>query len=170
MPPEVPDIRDIKPPVEMPAFLWWILIIVVVSAVAWLVYFLYRRRPAPVMRPVQVPARSSWETALEHLENLHHKHYPEAGLFKQFYSGLSDIVRRYLEDRFAIRAPEMTTEEFLNYAKTSAALNDGQKELLKDFLNRSDMVKFARYVPAVHDAQANFDSAKKLILETKNGI
>ncbi len=169
MQPYFTDIRDIKPPVEIPAVFWWALIVLGLLALAGLAYVVQRRKQkaAPA---VLAPARPPWEIALERLEDLRHQHYPDAGLFKPFYSGLSDIVRHYLEDRFALQAPEMTTEEFLNHLQNSPALNAGHKELLRDFLNGSDMVKFARHVPTVKDAQANFDQANKLILETKDGI
>ena len=164
------DIRDIKAPVEIP-LAWWILIFILVLTIAGAVYFFYRRRRRPaVPKRIPVPVRLPWEIALERLEDLHHKHYPRAGLFKLFYSELSDIVRHYLEDRFRIKAPEMTTEEFLSDVKTSPALKEEDKESLKNFLNGSDMVKFAKYTPTVNDAQANFDLAKKLILGTKDGV
>ena len=104
------------------------------------------------------------------MEELARQHYPEEGKFKLFYSGLSDIVRHYLEDQIHIKAPEMTTEEFLNSLKNSSALKFEHKQVLKDFLNGCDMVKFAKYRPDAHDAQANFNLAKKLIEETKDGI
>ncbi|MBI4309916.1 MAG: hypothetical protein HY591_06255, partial [Candidatus Omnitrophica bacterium] len=79
-------------------------------------------------------------------------------------------VRHYLEDRFQIKAPEMTTEEFLNLVKTSPALKEEHKRILRDFLNGCDMVKFARHEPTVEEAQANFDLARQLIEETRDGI
>ena len=165
------DIRDVKPPVDMPVDLWWLLwVMAAVAVIAALFYFFYRRHKPPLKPSVIVPARPAWETALERLEDLSHQQYPRQGMFKLFYSGLSDIVRHYLEDRFHIKAPEMTTEEFLNFVKTSAALKDGHKQILRDFLNGCDMVKFARHESSAHEAQANFDLARKLIEETRDGI
>ena len=165
------DIRDVKPPVDMPVdigWLWWVA--AAAGIMAALVYFFYRRRKPALKPPVIVPARPAWEIALERLEDLSHKQYPRQGMFKLFYSQLSGIVRHYLEDRFRIKAPEMTTEEFLNFVKTSAALKDGHKQILGDFLNGCDMVKFARYESSAHEAQANFDLTRKLIEETKDGV
>ena len=117
-----------------------------------------------------MPLRAPSEIALEQLEALYQKHYPAAGLFKEFYVILSDIVRHYLENQFGIKAPEMTTEEFLVFAQNSTLVSDEQKIFLKEFLNGCDMVKFAQHLPTVNEAKANFDRAKKLITETSHGI
>jgi len=80
---------------------------------------------------------------------------------------VSDITRLYMENRFNIHAPHMTTEEFLYYLGVSGHLNDTQKSSLKDFLNSCDMVKFAKYAPTIKEALNNFGCAQKLIDETK---
>ncbi len=164
------DIKDIHLPVEFPLWGWITIAIILALIITAVVFWLIKRKKPIVPQAPIVPVRSPSEIALAALEDLHHKHYPAAGLFKQFYITLSDIVRRYLEDRFSIKAPEMTTEEFLIYAQSSTLLTDAQKQFLKDFLNGCDMVKFAKHLPTVNEAQANFDLAKKLITETSYGI
>lgn len=164
------DIKDIRPPVEFPFWGWILIAVAIMITLAALAWWLQRNRKPKIIQAPVVPQRPAHEIALEQLENLSHKHYPEAGLFKDFYFHLSNIVRHYLENRFGIKAPEMTTEEFLLFAHTSTLLTDVQKQFLKDFLNGSDMVKFAKHLPTVNEAKANFDLAKKLILETSHGI
>lgn len=164
------DIKDIRLPVEFP--LWgWLLIGLGIAVIVTALFFwlLKNKKPKAILVPA-VPARPPSEIALEQLEDLHHKHYPTAGLFREFYGVLSDIVRHYLENQFGIKAPEMTTEEFLVFAQNSTLLTDAQKQFLKDFLNGCDLVKFAKHLPTVNEAQANFDLAKKLITETSHGI
>jgi hypothetical protein len=63
---------------------------------------------------------------------------------KTFASAISDILREYIEAEFAIRAPELTTEEFLLEARTHDDLRGGFSEQLKAFLNLVDLVKFAK--------------------------
>ena len=65
-----------------------------------------------------------------------------------WYVAVSDIVRDYVAERFGIRAPEMTTEEFLGHARTSTAITPRHRDLLADFLARCDRVKFADHRPA----------------------
>lgn len=166
----MPDIRDIKPPVEIPLYVWVLIALAVAGIIAAAVYFFYRRRKKTVPPPAAIPVRLPWEIASDRLLALSRKKYPEQGMFKPFYSELSDIVRHYLEDRFHIKAPEMTTEEFLNFVKTSAALKVEYQQAFRDFLNGCDMVKFAKHEPTVNEAQANFDLTVKLVEDTKDGI
>jgi hypothetical protein len=85
---------------------------------------------------------------------------------KDFYSTLSDIVRRYLEDRFRLRAPEMTTEEFLLVTSRDGRLAAGHRRLLGDFLTESDLVKFARHVPTLSDGERAFEAARRFVTDT----
>jgi len=63
-------------------------------------------------------------------------------------------VRRYLEDRFRLRAPEMTTEEFLQAAQQNPQLPREHRSSLGRFLTEADMVKFARHIPELEEAGA----------------
>ena len=107
------DIRDIKPPEDVP-FNWWPVLVggaVLVGLVGLglaLSYFLNRFRRAAVL-----PPRPAHEVAIEALSHLRAKRLPQAGQFEAYYIALSAIVRTYLEDGLRVRAPEMTTEEFL---------------------------------------------------------
>ena len=73
---------------------------------------------------------------------------------EEFYTRLSDIVRRYLEGQLGLRAPERTTEEFLYEVSRDHALSAEHKELLGAFLQESDLVKFARFRPGADDMTA----------------
>ena len=66
-----------------------------------------------------------------------------------------------------MKAPEMTTEEFLFSLKNSGGLSITHKNLLKEFLNLCDAVKFAKYGPTEKEISQSFDIAKAFIDETK---
>ncbi|MBI5741961.1 MAG: hypothetical protein HZA16_14750 [Nitrospirae bacterium] len=122
-----------------------------------------RKKPENIITPL----RPAHETALEALRDLMNKNYLNAGKAREHYFELSDIVRHYVEDRFQLRAPEMTTEEFLLTLQDSNTLNVAQKTILKEFLSHCDMVKFARYLPDEEETEASYESAKRFIEETK---
>jgi len=162
------EIKDVKPPVYLPD-LWWLLwIVLALIVIAGVIYFLIRYKKVPKVPKVplvlELPA---WEKAYNQLEALRLENLLDKGLFKEFFTRVSDIARYYMEDRFKIHAPHMTTEEFLYYLGISGHLNDTQKAALKEFLNSCDMVKFAKYAPTTTEAWKNFDCARKLIDETK---
>lgn len=160
------DIKDIKPPVYFPSDYLPLVMIVVLCALAAAAFFVNNliRKKIPEKPPI--PKKTAYEIACESLEALKAKGLIRLGKIKEYYVELSLIVRRYLENKFNIKAPEMTTEEFLDTAKQSDELSAGHKELLKIFLSHADMVKFAKYGPNVKEAEGSFLAAKTLIDET----
>jgi len=157
------DIRDIKPPVEIASgweWLWWTL---AALALAGIIYAAIRLRAAKRGRPqiaVVIPpherARRKLEAALDLFDQP-----------KPFCILVSDAVRLYLEERFGLRAPDRTTDEFLDELKRSDALTPPQKESLEQFLSACDLVKFARYEPGRPELELLYKSALRLIEETE---
>src|SRR3954466_1400067 len=145
-PPPAPgtnDIRPIKPPVEIfdpwAALAWTGGILILAAALASL--FIWLRKRQQTIRSIPVPphvrARDRLNAALAMI------HDP-----RPFCTEVSDAIRRYLEERFNLRAPERTTEEFLRDLQRAHELSQEQKLWLAEFLERCDLVKFARFEPA----------------------
>ena len=78
--------------------------------------------------------RPAHEIALAQLERLKMQYQIRSGKIKEYYVQISGIIRHYLENRFKLRAPEMTTEEFLIHVRDYSQFADGHKALLKEFL------------------------------------
>ncbi len=165
--PQATDIRDIKPPEEVP-FDWRpyglaAAVVAAVGALGWgFFYFLNRPRHQYV-----VPPRPPHEVAAAALNRLRARHLIDAGKFEEFFVQLSTIVRRYLEDGFHVRAPEMTTEEFLAAAASDGRLIAAHRRLLAEFLSQADLVKFARHFPTLKDSEAAFEAARRFVEETQ---
>ena len=166
--PNATDVRDIKPP-ENPPIDWrpyWLLAgaAAALALAAFVVYRLWRRPQRAALGP---PPRPAHEIAHDELARLRARALPEQGAFKEYYSALTSIVRTYLEQRFRVRAPEMTTEEFLMVtARGGGALTSGHRALLADFLGESDLVKFARHHPTLGDAERAYIAAARFVDET----
>lgn len=159
------DIHDIKPPVEIPsgwAWLWWTLAAVaVIALLVWLWHWWRKQRaqtPAVPVIPPHIRARKRLTAALDLIEDP-----------KPFCTTVSDIVRVYLEERFSLRAPERTTEEFLQELQTSRLLTEAQKQTLGEFLANCDLVKFAQVEPLQPELQALHGIACRLVEETEPG-
>jgi hypothetical protein len=99
--------------------------------------------------------RSAYDEAIAKLAALETRGAPSSDATDAWFVELSSIVRSYLERRYDIRAPELTTEEFLQEASHALALTTEHRSLLSQFLERCDRVKFAGYRP---DAQESIDS------------
>jgi hypothetical protein len=160
------ELRDIRGPVALSPDPWpWLILgLVLVAVIVWVVLFRTKR---PGWKAPVIPPRPVWEIALEGLGQLEKSRFLAEGRFKEYYSSLSGIVRAYIEARFEIRAPEMTTEEFLIFTYASEKLNDKQREFLGELLQSSDMVKFARFVPSMDHARNNLRLARTFIEETR---
>lgn len=157
------DLRPIKPPVPLPnpwAWLGWGLALALLAgAVAGWLWWRRKRRatppPAPVIPP-HVRARQRLARALAYLSDP-----------RQFAFEVSDTVRWYLEERFDLRAPERTTEEFLVELQDSPVLSPDHKASLAQFLQSCDLVKFARYEPNEEALRQLHESACRLVEETR---
>ena len=93
------------------------------------------------------PQLTPYEIAQRDLNALLAERLPEAGEYKRFYQRISAILRDYLENRFGVKAPRLTTEEFLRLLTSTPELVREHRELLQKFLTACDLVKFAAQVP-----------------------
>jgi hypothetical protein len=165
LPLEELDLRDIKAPVSPPAApwpLWWIAagVVIGLSLGTYLFRALNRRR-TPAER-----AALPHETALARLAALRDGSMLGDSRLEEFYIELSTIVRSYLEARFSVRAPEMTTEEFLQAAHGGSALTGEQRGSLQVFLTEADLVKFARAHPDASEAERAWMAAEDFVTAT----
>ncbi len=157
-----PQFHDIKPPLEIVTLGTWlgrIAAAVVLGALLWLGWWLWRRRKPRTARAHMVSpderARTRLNAALALLE------HPE-----RFCTAVSEITRAYLEERFGLKAPDQTTEEFLAGLPKNAELDERHKESLAGFLTGCDLVKFAKFEPARSDLEALHAAALDLVLQT----
>jgi hypothetical protein len=159
------QLRDIKPPVEIPsgwAWVWWTLAILATTAVLVWVWRYWRAQRAQIptvpIIPPHVRARQKLQEALALIAQP-----------RPFCIMVSDTIRWYLEERFSFRAPERTTEEFLYELQGTDLLTPDQKTSLGEFLQSCDLVKFARYEPGEPELRDLHDSALRLVEETEPG-
>ena len=108
--------------------------------------------------------------AYEQLEKIKKEDLPGHGMIKEYYSRVSNAARHYLENRFGLRAPEQTTEEFLYDMSSTDYLTVRQQDLVGEFLNECDLVKFARYGPTENEIERVYSAAVKLIDETRRDL
>ncbi len=159
------EIKDIAGPQELPREFPWpfvIVGIVLVCGILAVVLFKLRKKKRRV-----IPLPAAHEIALLRLQRLLDRKLAEQKMYREFTIEVSDILRRYIEDRFALRAPERTTEEFLIEAGSGLEVDDEKKEMIEQFLVHCDMVKFAHFQPTEKDVQRTFDSCRDFVIATE---
>jgi hypothetical protein len=134
-------------------------------ALLWYVQQHARRRAAMRVEPAPPPGLR----ALERLERLRGQDPAGASEIDAYYVEASSLVREYIVERFNVRAPEMTTEQFLASRETARALEASQCNLLAEFLAQCDLVKFGRHMPTDPDRVKLLDAAERFLTETQAG-
>jgi len=160
------ELRDVKPPVEYP-FDRRVLIVfcLTLSGAILAAAYYFNKRKKSVKKVIK--ELSPWEKAYWELDQLGKNKLSLDLSFEAYYVKLSDIIRSYIEARFNVKANEMTTEEFLMFYKDSGLFTETRKLLLKEFLQLSDLVKFAKFTPEEKEAKEHFDMAKLIVDQTK---
>jgi len=158
-------IRDIASPVSYSSDRRKLMAISAAVVLAGVIIYLVvsRKRQAVETEP-RLPAH---EIAFRRLEALLASGLLDEKRFREFTSKVSDILRYYIEDRFGIRAPERTTEEFLDEARDGLPIDQKQKEMLAEFLTYCDLVKFAALEPSSGEVKRLFESCRDFIDATK---
>lgn len=156
------DIRDIRGSIHIPAASRWAWIAALVALGILLIvgiWYWFRRREA-------VRIQSAYEIAFEALENARSLMRPERA--RDFSFVVSEIVRIYIDRRFAVGVRHRTTEEFVRaLVEDASSPLQGHTERLADFLGHCDLAKFARWALSMEQMEAMHASAWQFVEETK---
>ena len=152
---------EVDPKKDLPPLSWRLvriaaLILLAVAAVIAAVWWTVRK----ILQKIKEHRMSPIERAMLELDRLLKKGLPGRGRYKDFYVELTMVVRRYIQRRHAVRAPNLTTDEFLRAAAENPAFSREALSELKHFLESADMVKFAGVEATPEMADAATDKAK----------
>jgi hypothetical protein len=165
------QIKDIKPPVEVPFTFMDALPYIIGAAVLFVIVYLlirYLRKRKKVIPQVVIkkPKRPAHEIALESLRKIQDEKLWQQGFYKQYHSAVTDAVRTYIEHRFEINAMEFTTDETLEHFRNNL-ISPEAKEKLRQILQLADMVKFAKAIPVGTENELTMQQAFDFIALTK---
>lgn len=151
------DIKD--------SFWMFIILSLLVAAFAWVLIRYMNNKP--IIRIVKIkPKLPAHVVALKEMERIKaDDKWRAGGLSKEYYTELTDAIREYLNDRFGFNATEMTTGEIVdNLMRVSD--KDTFKEL-EELLVMADLVKFAKFEPAMNENDRNIFNAIEFVNRTK---
>ena len=124
----------------------------------------WRRRPRPSVPPP--PPRPPWEVALEGLHEVEGASYVQDKRFAEYFDKVSDIVRRYLGDRYGFDGLETTSREMLAHLRARRPFIEVLPEI-EVFLGQADLVKFARLTPEQRECVQALEQGKALVARTQ---
>jgi hypothetical protein len=162
--PDTAAIKDLKPQQNAgkPSLAW--LWIVAGAALIAAAIFFGRRFFTKAAKPTQAaPPKPPYEEALEALGLLEAKNYVAKGMIREYVFELSEIIKRYLERRFAVQIAEFTTQEILDWVKASP-LGLAERKTVDWFFSTTDPVKFAKWLPD-NDTVSRFGADMRAFVE-----
>jgi hypothetical protein len=152
------EFHDIAPPVDYSLLSPWLIFVgvfVSLTVVGLIIWFVAKsfRRPTPPQPPR--------ERTLALLEQIRAQ-ITEISPYR-FSIRVSDILRGYVTEQFGLPVTRQTSVEFLNGVRGSSPFSEDEKSLLEDFLNRCDLIKFARYEATTSDSELLLEEAIRFV-------
>ena len=169
------QLYDIKP-IQKPEFVWtdylWVLwiilgVVVLVLLVALIIIMVMRKKnkgyffTPPVVLPPHV-------RALKELDKIKQSKIWQQNREKEFYTSVTDVLRKYILERFNINALEMTSSEIIDKVKNNSQIeSDSAVDNLQQVLQLADMVKFAKQKPLQDENDLSLMNAFFFVTQTK---
>ena len=163
------EIHDIKGqilyPVTFKELLPWIggglLAAALIALAVWLIVRASKRK-AEALKPKD-PA---YIVALRELNKYRSDKYWAPDKQKAFYSGITDALKFYMDERFGVDAPEMTTAELFDALKSDKDITPEMYSSLKELFERADFVKFAKHIASEQENAAALPLAVRFVTTT----
>ena len=164
------DIKDVwKPPFVLADYYPWIFGILtalfVVCVIGYLVQRYRRHRSEVPVKPAE-PELPPYETAIRELDSIKDQKLWQQGLNKEYYTQVTDTLRRYISRRYGVNAMEKTSEEILAIIERETDERTVY-DTLRQVLRLSDYVKFAKLHPLPDENDESMRNAYLFVNQTK---
>lgn len=153
-------------PITFKELLPWIALGLVVIAAAYLLYrYIKYRRENKDFFGKPVVKDPPHIIALRALDKLRSEKLWQNGKEKLFYTGITDTLREYIEARYKVSAMEKTSGEIMQSLQDKDIEEKYYKEL-DELFKTADLVKFAKYIPQVHENEEAIPVAVRFVNST----
>ena len=132
-----------------------------IALAVWLILRARKRR-----EEASRPKEPAYIVALRELEKYSSNKFWAPEKQKAFYSGITDALKFYMDERFGVDAPEMTTAELFSAIKKEKDITPEMYTSLKELFERADFVKFAKHIVADEDNAKALPLAVRFVTET----
>ncbi|WP_430814863.1 hypothetical protein [Carboxylicivirga sp. RSCT41] len=168
-------IVDIKEPQETPfhfselyKYLPWVLGLLALAGIVTFIALRYFGKDVPVkIFKKEEPVIPPHQKALKALDKIKEEKLWQHNRVKEYYSGVTDTLRHYIEERYEIRAMEQTTDEIMDSFKGIDVTGVNSIDNLKQILMTADLVKFAKHEPLPDENDLSMINAYFFVNQTK---
>lgn len=144
---------------------WLSVLMLILLAVTYYLY-LRLRDNKPIISHIRIVKRLlPHQKAMKEIEQIKADKMVNSENSKEYYTKLTDTLRKYIEERYGFNAMEMTSSEIIERLTSS----QDQKSLdeLRQLFTTADLVKFAKYSTLINENDANLVNAIEFINQTK---
>ena len=138
------------------------------AALIVLIVWLVKRHRARKAGLEAAENESAYIVALRRLDKFRGDRYWAPEKQKQFYSGITDALKFYMEDRFGVDAPEMTTAELFDALKPCREIDAELLSSTRELFELADFVKFAKHTASSEENAAALPLAIRFVMSTYN--
>ena len=144
---------------------WLSVLMLVLLSVAYYLY-LRLRDNKPIISHIRIVKRLlPHQKAMKEIEQIKADKMVTSENSKEYYTKLTDTLRKYIEERYGFNAMEMTSSEIIE--KLMASQDQKALDELRQLFTTADLVKFAKYSTLINENDANLVNAIDFINQTK---
>lgn len=169
-PEEFNDIKDVwKPPFVWADYYPWIYgVLFALFLICVIAYVIKRLRSRKSLIPFkkEEPQLPPHEQAILELDQIKQQKLWQQGRSKEYYTLITDTLRKYMAGRFGMNAMEMTSGEILDFIRTEGEAESVYANL-RQILELADFVKFAKMNPLPDENDLTLVNAYLFVSQTK---
>ena len=156
---------------EWSVLFWLSVLMLVISALGYYLYVRLRDNK-PIISAIRIVKKLlPHQKAMKAIETIKAEKLVQSENQKEYYTKLTDTLRKYIEERYGFNAMEMTSSEIIERLEQALAADSQSAQTMQDELRHlfttADLVKFAKYSTLINENDANLVNAIEFINQTK---
>ena len=144
---------------------WLSVVLLVLLALCYYLYLRFKDNKPIISRIRIVKRLLPHQKALKEIEQIKADKMVASENSKEYYTKLTDTLRKYIEERYGFCAMEMTSSEIIE--KLTATQDESALSELRHLFLTADLVKFAKYSTLINENDQNLVNAIEFINQTK---
>ena len=148
------------------SLLFWLSILMLLLMAVGCYLYIRLRAGKPIITKIRIVKRLlPHQKAMKEIEQIKADKMVTSENQKEYYTKLTDTLRKYIEERYGFSAMEMTSSEIIQ--RLTAESDQTMLDELRQLFTTADLVKFAKYSTLINENDANLVSAIDFINQTK---